>query len=155
MKLSWFDPRKCFRLTVPARYADDGQRRQVYFTTRDEGSKFIAALINRPALNHTVRMPQGDQVFLEEMRTLVGSNDGIRTAIEFYQKTVLSVKKQGTVFELLAAYLAWQGTMNRTLDGLKAINHWAGKFGQAFGDEMVTELNYSDLSKLIWQGTFG
>jgi integrase len=45
--------------------------------------------------------------------------------------------------------LGWQETMNRTPDGMKGINHWAGRFEQAFGNEMVTALNYSDLSKWI------
>jgi hypothetical protein len=94
-------------------------------------------------------MPMSDQVFLEEMRALLGTNAGIRQAVEFYQKTVLSVKKQGTVFDLLADYRAWQGMMNRTPDGLKTINHWVGKFGATFGNEMVTALNYSDLSNWI------
>jgi hypothetical protein len=62
-------------------------------------------------------MPMSDQVFLEELRSLLGSNDGIRQAVDFYAKTVLSVKKHGTVFDLVADYRAWQGTMNRTLPG--------------------------------------
>jgi hypothetical protein len=149
MKVSWFEPRKCYRLIAPARWSDDLKRQALYFPSIAEGNKYIAAKLNRPGSNHSVRMPQGDQVFLEEMRALLGSNDGIRTAIEFYQKTVLSVKKEGTVFDLLAEYRGWQGTMNRTPDGLKAMNHWAGKFGQVFGNRMVTGLNYSDLSNWI------
>jgi hypothetical protein len=141
MKLSWFEPRKCYRLQKPARYSEDGKRQAIYFPSIAEGNQYIASLTNRPGSNHSVRMPMSDQVFLEEMRALLGTNAGIRQAVEFYQKTVLSVKKQGTVFELLASYLGWQENMNRTPDGLKTINHWVGKFGATFGNEMVTALN--------------
>ena len=149
MKVSWFPARKCYRLIAPARWSDDLKRQALYFDSIAEGNKYIAAKLNRPSSTHSVRMPQGDQFFLEEMRTLLGSNDGIRTAIEFYQKTVLSVKKQGTVFDLLAEYRGWQGTMNRTPDGIKAVKHQAGKFEAVFGNQMVTALNYSDLSNWI------
>jgi hypothetical protein len=151
MKLSYFEPRNCYRLTVPARYSDDGQRRAIYFGTPAEGNAYIAKLMNRPAANHSVRIPLGDQMFLEKLRTLLGSNDAIETAVAFYQKTVLSVKKQGTVFELLAAYIAWQESKNRTPDGIRQVKHQAGKFGQAFGNEMVTGLTYTGIDQWILQ----
>jgi hypothetical protein len=149
MKVSRFEPRNCWRVQVPARWSDNRKPHAEYFKTKEEGNAFIADKFNRPGSNHSVHMPMSDKVYLEKWRALLGSNEGIEQAIEFYQKTVLSVKKQGTVFELLAAYMGWQETMNRTPDGSKAINHWAGRFGQAFGNEMVTALNYSDLSKWI------
>jgi hypothetical protein len=149
MKLSWFKPRNLFRLTKPARYSDDKKPHTLYFKTREEGNAAIAALVNRSASNHTVRMPMSDQVFLEELRSLLGSNHGIRQAVDFYAKTVLSVKKYGTVFDLVADYRQWQATMNRTVDGIKAMNHWAGKFAAAFGNEKPTELTYSGVSGWI------
>jgi integrase len=149
MKVSRFESRNCWRVQVPARWSDDRKPYARYFKTKEEGNAFIAAKYNRPASNHSVRMPQGDQFFLEEMRAKLGSNDAIRQAVDFYQKTVLSVQKHGTVFQMVGEYQAWQETMNRTLDGSKAINHWAGRFEQAFGNEMVTAMNYSGLSKWI------
>jgi integrase len=151
MKVSWFPARKCYRLIAPARWSDDLKRQALYFPSIAEGNKYIAAKLNRPASTHSVRMPQGDQVFFEEMQTRMGSNDGIRRAVEFYEKTVLAVKKQGTVFELIQAYLGWQESKNRTPDGLKTVKHQAGKFGQAFGNLMVTELTYTGIDQWILQ----
>jgi hypothetical protein len=149
MKVSRFESRNCWRVQVPARWSDDRKPYARYFKTKEEGNAFIAEKYNRPASNHSVRMPVGDQVFLEEMRSKLGSNDAIRQAVEFYQKTVLSVQKHGTVFQMVGEYQAWQETMNRTPDGLRAMNHWAGRFQAAFGNQMVTGLTYSDLSKWI------
>ncbi len=149
MKLSYFKPRNLFRLTKPARYSDDNKPQTLYFKTREEGNKAIADLMNRSASNHTVRMPLTDQAFLEEMRALLGSNAGIRQAIEFYKQTVLSVKKQGTVFELVAEYCTWQESMNRTPAGLRTVKYWAQRFESKFGPETVTSLTYSGLSKWI------
>lgn len=149
MKLSYFEPRKCYRLTVPARLSDDGQRRALYFATREEGSQKIRELTNRPALNHSVRMPMGDQCFLEEMKALLGSNDGIRQAVEFYRKTVLSVEKRGTVFQMVAEYQAWQETMHRSTSTFRTLLHWATRFTAEFGNTQVLELTYSKLSAWI------
>lgn len=149
MKVSWFPTRKCFRLIKPARYSDDQKPHALYFATKEEGNKAIAELVNRSASNHTVRMPQSDQVFLEQLRTLLGSNDGIMQAVEHYRKTVLSVQKTGTCFELVASYMAWQTTQNRTPDGIKAIKYQAGKFVAEFGPLLVTELSYSLLDTWI------
>jgi hypothetical protein len=152
MKLSYFKPRNLFRLTKPARYSDDKKPHTLYFKTREEGNAAIAALANRSASNHTVRMPMSDQVFLENLRSLLGSNAGIQQAVDFYAKAVLSVKKQGTVSDLLAEYLGWQETMNRTADGLKAVRYLAGKFKAEFCNDNVTALTYSGVSK--WIQTF-
>jgi hypothetical protein len=149
MKLSYFKPRNLFRLTKPARYSDDNKPQTLYFKTREEGNAAIANLANRSASNHTVRMPMSDQVFLEELRSLLGSNDGIRQAVDFYARTVLSVKKHGTVSDLLTDYLAWQETMNRTVDGLKAVRYLAGKFKAGFCNDNVTSLTYSNVSGWI------
>lgn len=149
MKLNYFKPRNCWRLTKPARYSDDGKPHALYFGTKEEGNAAIAALVNRSASNSTVRMSLPDQVFLEELRTLLGSNTGIRQAVDFYVRTVLSVKKQGTVSDLLTDYLGWQEKMNRTADGLKAVRYMAGKFKAAFCNEMVTALTYSGISEWI------
>jgi hypothetical protein len=128
MKLSYFKPRNLFRLTKPSRYSDDNKPQTLYFKTREEGNAAIAALVNRSASNHSVRMPMSDQVFLENLRSLLGGNDGIQAAVDHYKKTVLSVQKQGTCFELVAAYLTWQDAQNRSADGSKAIKYWAGRF---------------------------
>jgi integrase len=134
---------------MPARFSDDKKRQSFYFDTKEEGNKYLQTRLKLSASNHSVRMPMSDQIFLEELRTLCGSNDGIRQAVAFYQKTVLSVKKHGSVFDMVADYRSWQGTMNRTPDGIKAMKHWAGKFEAAFGNEKPTELTYSGLSGWI------
>jgi len=149
VKLSYFKPGKCYRVILPAALSDDRKRRAVYFKNKADGIEYINDKMRRPASNHSVRMPLTDQVLLEELRSDLGSNDAIRQAIAFYKKTVLSVKKHGSVFDLVADYRAWQETMNRTPDGIKAMKHWAGKFEAVFGNEKPTELTYSAVSKWI------
>ena len=136
-------------MILPAALSDDRKRRAVYFKNKADGIEYINDKMRRPASNHSVRMPLTDQVLLEELRSDLGSNDAIRQAIAFYKKTVLSVKKHGSVFDLVADYRAWQETMNRTPDGIKAMKHWAGKFEAVFGNEKPTELTYSAVSKWI------
>jgi|ERR1700722_13782065 len=93
MKISWFAPRNCYRLQKPARFSDDKKRQSLYFDTKEEGDKYVRDLLKRSASNCTVRMPQSDQVFLENLRSLLGSNEEIQQAVDFYRKTVLSVIK--------------------------------------------------------------
>jgi hypothetical protein len=83
---------------VPAKWSDDHKPYARYFQTKEEGNAFIADKFNRPASNHSVRMPMSDKVFLENLRSLLGSNDAIQQAVDFYRKTVLSVQKHGHRF---------------------------------------------------------
>jgi hypothetical protein len=136
-------------LDQTARYSDDKKPHTLYFKTREEGNAAIGDLVNRSASNHTVRMAMSDQVFLENLRSLLGSNAGIQQAVDFYARTVLSVKKQGTVSDLLTEYLEWQVTMHRTVDSLKAVRYLAGKFNAEFCNDQVTALTYSGVSKWI------
>jgi hypothetical protein len=149
MKVSRFEPRNCWRVQVPARWSDDRKPHAEYFKTREEGNARIAKLFNRPASSHSVRMPMGDQVKLETWRAEMGSDQMIQQALDHYRKTVLSVQKQGTVFQMVAEYRAWQATQNRTQSGVATLKYWSHKFEATFGPKQVTELTYSDLSGWI------
>ncbi len=108
---------------MPTRHAEDVKRRAVYFPDKDLRNAYIARLINRLASNHSVRMPQGDQMKLETWRAEMCSDQMIQPALNYYKKTDLSVQKQGTAFDLVTDYRGWQGTMNRTSDEIKTMNH--------------------------------